>query len=125
MVRRRGGVGGRTGRRKPWGISPGANVVSKERLCSTLYLSTRDRTSLLLKESIQSLGSLIPPPGISNAGARTLLRAYTYCRPMPRSLERSQGERVLVFEIHAPVFQIHLCSGLASSKLDLNVSPEK
>ena len=47
--------GGRTGRRKPSGISPGAKVSSKERLCSSLYLSTRDLTSLLLEESSQSL----------------------------------------------------------------------
>ena len=47
---RRGG-GDRTGRRKPSGISPGTRVCLKERLCASLYLSTRDRTSLLLEES--------------------------------------------------------------------------
>jgi hypothetical protein len=84
-VRRRG-KGGRTGRRKPSGISPGAKVSSKERLSSNLYLSTRDRTSLLLEESSQSLGSSIPLPGIANTRAHTLLRVYTCTRPMLRSL---------------------------------------
>ena len=51
----RGDGGGRTGRRKLSGISPGAKVLLKERLCASLYLSTRDRTSLLLEESSQSL----------------------------------------------------------------------
>ena len=51
----------------------------------------RDRTSLLLEGSSQSLGSLIPLPGISNTGARTLLWACMCCRHMPRFLERSWG----------------------------------
>ena len=90
QVVRRGGGGGVV----PGGVSPRAfpqvrRCFPNERLCSSVYLSTRDRTSLLLEESSQSLGSSIPLPHIANTGAHTLLRAYMYCRPMPRSLERS------------------------------------
>jgi len=57
------------------GVMDTKSVPTRERLCSSLCLSTRDRTSLLLEESCQSLGSLVPLPNISNTGACTRLRA--------------------------------------------------
>ena len=121
------GGGGRTGRRKPSGISPGAKVCLKERLSASLYLSTRDRTSLLLEESSQSLGSLIflflvsqiqePAPSYGPAFAHGLcLGAYSG----PRG-----GGLLYSRYVHPCTFQIHLSSGRAPSKLDLNVSPGK
>ena len=109
-----GGRGGRIGRRKPWGMSPGAKVCMKERSCSSSYWSTRDRTSLLLEESSQSLGCSIPLPGISNTEAHTLLRAYICTWSMPRSLERSyEGRRSYSRYMQPCTFQIQLSSGRA------------
>jgi hypothetical protein len=41
------------------------------------------------RDSSQSQGSLIPPPGMLDTEAHTLLRAYICTRPMRRSLARA------------------------------------